>query len=395
MQSIIDHVSNENKEWVTTLEPKDIAKILDTLVLIPGIININSNKSEQISELPANVGLYGEMKFQDIIQQNMPSDYVLVNTAKIGKCGDFIITYSSAKTNKKYSIIIDVKNYKTTVPTKEIDKFYRDITLNYDIHGGILLSLNSKIVGSKIIDFKKYSTNNGNIPIIFIKSDKNEVICEMIKLIFHMIEIKDINRNTILDEEELINTINELNDDIQLITKCRDNLQNSKMDIEKSLNEIMFNLMQCEYKIASKIKQINNSLSKNIHISESIDPAFEQLNPAQEYEIRFILITFKSSIELGYESLLYTIYNLGWDKTTVDIPKKQWIMYKTIDSSNSTFYIYIKFNKKSIIIIFPIYNDLFIENIKLDKKGKMKSDGYNIPINPDNMELILNLCKCI
>ena len=387
MQAIIQHVSECNKKWDSSLEPVDIAKLLDTLALIPGIIDLKPDQIKPISELPANVGLYGEMQFQDIIQQNMPSDYKLVNTAKIGKCGDFIITYESCKTNKTYSIIIDVKNYKNTVPSKEIDKFYRDIKLNYSIHGGILLSLNSKITGiSKIIDFNKYATNNGNIPIIFIKSNANEVICEMIKLIFHMIEIKDVNRNTILDEEEVIKTINDLNDDIQLITKCRDNLHNSKMDIEKSLNSIMFNLMQCEYQIATKIKQINNSLSDNIIVINN----HKKNNHTKNDDIGFILNTFKYSIELGYESLLYALFAIEWVTNHIDIPKKQCTLYKT-----EFVYIIIKFNKKSIVISFPITNEIVYEKIKLDKKGKFTNDGYMIALIPDNIELILELCKII
>jgi hypothetical protein len=396
MQSIIQHVSNENKEWVSRLEPKDIAKILDTLAIIPSIINIDKTNinslNKSLSELPAMVGLQGEMKFETIIQQHMSIDYKLINTAKTGKCGDFVISYTSPKTNKKYSVLIDVKNYKTTVPTKEIEKFHRDIKLNSNINGGILLSLNSKIVGiTKIIDFQELSSNNGIIPILFIKSNKPDVICELIMLIFHMIEIKDINRNEMLKKEELIYTINELNDDVQLITKCRDNLQLSKTLIEKSLNDILFNLMQCEYNLASKIKQINKSLMYDIQIILPEEPLKDVDNIKNDDLVELFNI-FKNSIELGYESLIYSIYNLSWDSYVIDSPKKQWFLYK----QDSLSYMYIKFAKKCMSVVFPTQSNEFIDIIKNNtEKGKSKSDGYHITINPENIDLILKLGNII
>ena len=88
--------------------------------------------------------------------------------------------------NNKYSLLIDVKNYKTTVPSKEIEKFYRDIKLNSNINGGVLLSLQSKIVGfSKIIEFQDFSSDHGIIPVVFMRSKTPEVICELLKLLFH------------------------------------------------------------------------------------------------------------------------------------------------------------------------------------------------------------------
>jgi hypothetical protein len=405
-----------NKEWVSKLNPKDIAKLLDALALVPNIINNDTSATnscikqeyfsvEKGSELPANVGLHGEMTFESIIQQFMSSDYKLVNTTKVGKCGDFVLKYSSSKTNKKYSLLIDVKNYKTTVPAKEIDKFNRDLKLNSGICGGLLLSLNSKIVGiSKIIEFQEFSADHSIIPVVFVKSKQPEIICEIIKFIFHIIEIKDINRNEVLNKEELITTINELGDEIQLITSCRDNLQTSKMDLEKSLNQILFNLMQCEYNIAAKIKQINKSLVRDISVPLCInhEPQNTELLNLINTDLNNVILTFKNSIKPDYEVFLYSIYNIKWYKTVIDVPKKQWILYKENKlTSINQIYIYIKFNNKFIDVICPIQNEKFILEIKLDaeknkfEKGKAKSDGYHITINPDNIELILQLCKLI
>ena len=408
MEAIVQHVSDENKKWVSNLKPEDMAKILDALALVPQYIsdtesitektNVNKIPPEKVSELPANVGLQGEMEFEDIIQQFMPSDYKLMNTAKTGKCGDFIIEYTSNKTTKRYSLLIDVKYYKTTVPSKEIDKFNRDLTLNSNISGGLFLSLNSKIVGiSQMIKFQEIFVNNNNIPIVFVRSKQPEIICEIIKFIFHINEIKDVNKNEVINKSELINTINELSNEVQLITSCRDNLQISKMEMEKTLNQMLFNLMQCEYNIGAKIKQINKSLADDLLINTCDNPDNENNPNLINVDLKTIINTFKNSIDVEYDALIYSIYNINWHKTIINIPKKQWILYKDAES----IYTYIKFNKKFMDMIFPIQNEKFILEIEMDKvknkidKGKMKSDGYHIAINPDNISLILQLCNLI
>lgn len=389
MEEIIKLVSPANKEWVSQLKLENIAQILDSLSLVP-----HMKLKEFKSELPANVGKDGEITFENIINQYMPSDYKLEDTSKQGYKGDFILYWSSHKTNEKYKILIDVKNYKTTIPQKEVDKFYRDIQLNSDIHGGILLSLNSKIVGvSKIIEFKDVSTDNGLTPTIFTKSNKPEVICEVIKLLFHTIEIKSLNSNEIVYKNELIANINDLSDRIQLITSCRSNLQNTKNIIDKNINDIMFNLMQCEYTLATKIKQINKTLSEKSHIVVP-ELKLETQEEQKDKDFKYMISAFKNSLELNYEKLLLSIYNLDWSDIVTDIPKKHWLLYKS-----EVLFMYIKFNKKNVTAIFPVHNSTTLEKIYKNEKTynfpcyKLKDDGYHIPIIPDNISLILELCS--
>jgi hypothetical protein len=417
MESIIQHVSNENKKWASELDPKDIAQILDTLCLIPNmrvprVVPFEPDTLENEERTPAIKGQEGENQFENIIMQYMPSDYKLINTAKTGKCGDFIIKWQSSNTNKIYSIIIDVKNYKNTVPGIEVDKFYRDLKVNSNIHGGLLLSLHSKIIGiNKIIEFKEYVNDNKNIPIIFAKSKTPEVICEIIKLLFHMIEIKDMN-NDVSNKNNLIVHINSLNDSIQLITNCRNTLLQSKMDIEKSLNGIMFNLMSCEYNLVDKIKSINSTMVTPIEVVsvaskiESItmenqlglegsnDPESKQSDPESKQidTVRNIVQIFGSSLDISCEPLLYDIYNSGeWISNSINVNKKQWKLFK----SNS--FIVVKFTKKNMTAVFAALTDdmlIVIQNINA-KYGKSKCDGFNIIINSDSINQIVELIKLI
>ena len=233
MDQITEHVSEQNKAWVESLSPKDIGAILDTLALVPHM----QAKKIKIEKGAANIGKIGENTFENIIDQFLSNDYKLENVAKQGKAGDFKLSWQSHKTNRVYKIMIDVKKYSSTVPSKEVDKFYRDINVN-KVDGGLLLSLTSKICGiSKVIDFKEYQNDTGAVvPTLFAMSNTPLVIVEVIKLLFHSIEIKDLCNNNVGSLDDLYTHINQLNENIQMLIECRDVLYTAKSNIERNLS---------------------------------------------------------------------------------------------------------------------------------------------------------------
>ena len=419
MEEILQHVSDENKEWVQSLTLCDIANLLDKIALIPHMKSIN----KQPEKLPVTAGKIGESEFAYIISHNMPSDYTLIDTAKQGHKGDFILQWQSYKTNQIYKILVDVKNYKTTVPQKEIDKFYWDIKLNSSINGGLLISLNSKIVGiSKLIDFKKLQTDNNTVPVCFINSSTPEVICEIVKLIFHSIELQNINENFVLVDDALISGISSLSDQVQLITECRDAMQKTKTTIEIELNDMMFKLMKCEHNISSELKNINKMLInkvKPIQIDDNETNSDKNHEVCNNREVKtstkpnkpipvdkltdYLIDTYSSSIDPGYDAFIRSICKLTWYHTYVDLPKRKWVLERNkSDAAKET--IFVKFAKKSMTIVFSqTFNsyDKFVKTITDDEdltnisKCKLKKDGNNILLCPLNFPLILELCKVL
>lgn len=397
MDKILEHILDENKEWFNSLTPEKIAHILNTCAMIPQM-KIKSNVDKE-SDIAAIKGITGESKFDNIVSQYMSSDYELVNVAKQGKSGDFLIKWQSQKTNRIYKLLVDVKNYsKGAVPTSEVEKFYRDINLN-TVDGGFLLSLNSRIIGiSKIIELKDCITDKSVIPVIFMKSSTPLVIVEVIKLIFHIIEIKDLNNNNICRSSELIYHINQLNDNIQMISDCRDILQISKSDLEKNLNSIMIKLMSCEYNLVSKINLINSTLVKLQTLEHSISD--NDIKELDEYQnnmtesldmVKTLREAFGSLISDEIESLLYKIYNMGWSNTSINIPNKTWIL--NLNNNQIT----IKFMKSGINVIFPVILDIMNETInKLTsmKKIKKTAEGVVIKIEIDTIIHITSLYEC-
>ena len=170
---LLEAVSEPNREWVASLTPESLGRLLDSVATVPYIkVSTNSSKTrapEAKQDIAVNKGIAGENKFEHIVNQYLSNDYQIENVAKQGKAGDFMLKWRSYKTNKLYKIIIDVKNYKNTVPGKEVEKLYRDTNINH-VNGGFLLSLHSKIVGiSKMIEFKEYLSDSGKIPMMFVR----------------------------------------------------------------------------------------------------------------------------------------------------------------------------------------------------------------------------------
>jgi hypothetical protein len=427
MEQILKHVAPQNKEWVESLTPEQMGALLNTLSLVPNMAT-KVIKEDNYSDKSAVRGLQGEDMFESMLSEFMPSDYTCENVAKSGKMGDFILTHKSHKTNKKYKLLVDIKNYRSTVPSKELDKFYRDLNINH-VHGGFMISLHSKIVGqSKTIVFETYNADRGAIPTLLAQTNTPLAIVELIKLMFHIIEIKDISYNNITRKGELISNINQLNDHIGLITSCRDILTTTRGVMEKSLDEIMMKLMTCEYTFIAKINQINNGLMetdlheqintdsivntniidqqctstsrtkevlktelKNNFADDPIDKIKTLKVTPKPNPVNEIAIKFGGSFNLGDEHFLRSIYDTHtWNSINIIACKKEWHL------SDDANYVIIKFAKKSIKVIFPNLNDAHTNIITLHaSKGKSVSAGYAMILNQTNIVVILELLNVI
>ena len=102
-------------------------------------------------------GQAGEEFTQHELNRRFPTAEIEDTHKQPGR-GDFIMK------EKDFTMLIETKNYKKNVTKPEIEKFYRDMTINHDIQCGLFLSLKSGICNRddlhlEVIDGK---------PIIFV-----------------------------------------------------------------------------------------------------------------------------------------------------------------------------------------------------------------------------------
>jgi len=94
----------------------------------------------------SEIGKHGELEFEELVE-NYTRWGPLTNTSKIPHSGDL-----SGKI-KGCSTLFEIKRYSTDVPTKEVDKFLRDMDEHPEVPLGIFISQKSNIIGKKSGNF--------------------------------------------------------------------------------------------------------------------------------------------------------------------------------------------------------------------------------------------------
>ena len=109
-----------------------------------------------------------------------------------------------------FSMMLEIKNYKTNVNKAEIDKFYRDIDSeqNNDIKCAILISLKSGVCNKKDFDFE---IRNGK-PIMFLHNISSNMInitvaFKFLNMVLHQKDIDLTNQEVVDCFRNLASTI--------------------------------------------------------------------------------------------------------------------------------------------------------------------------------------------
>jgi len=159
------------------------------------------------------------------------------DTHKLTGRGDFIMK------EKGLVILIETKNYAKNVTKPEIDKFYRDMASNSDIHGGLFLSLKSGICNREDLHLEVI---NGK-PILFIHNvlenmENIDLAIRIFKLILKTDSIDLSNKEVY---EKIKNTI-------PIIKRCWSKMRQKLQKFEKDMTECMIeqeNMMREIFKL--------------------------------------------------------------------------------------------------------------------------------------------------
>lgn len=354
MDEILKHVSKENRASVSKLTCKHVANILEALVMIPSVIEdiIECDQPVlQVVERAAPVTAYsdnvvikgqqGEMEFDEACRKYLPSEYNAINVAKVDRSGDFIIEWSSAKTNLIYKMLVDVKNYNNTVPTKEVEKFHRDIECNQSINCGILLSRNSRICGfQRMFQFDNRLIGPRSVPIIYLNTSNGQITTEAIQFLFHMTELNTMCQTPCRRWNNIIKHVRNLEDTIDNMSRMRDSTHELKIVIERKFNSMLADLMSIEYKMKNQITFINSIIMQETEPEANVNEASKKsIDVNKHVDER---LTALSSIGHEYTQLFREMMEIDWSNEFVN-DKNEWIFIK-----NDTFKMHLKFNKKTI-----------------------------------------------
>ena len=242
-----DNIKNLNiKEYITTLDTS-----LNKLIGLSNNSNKKGNFAENILENIFETR-YGDIKFDRKSQTSHSGDAWLIlpdNTI----------------------IILESKNYATTVNKDEVQKLQNDMIENY-IKWGIMISFNSQIQGFRELDYHTFIHNNETYSIIMISNLSNNI--SKLDLGLQIIRKLIMQLNDKLNFPWLVNDINssliELNDIVKKNYQLRDLYYIMERDIMKSLSSYHIKLRDYQYEIEQKITEITNKINSTMLKSDII-----------------------------------------------------------------------------------------------------------------------------
>lgn len=267
------------QEWVSSIPDEKLADIFKSLYEVcicepskpvlnfslvepkpSGLAQGNQTSNENKTSLvPALIGLQGEYKFEEICKK-LPNNFRLINTAKVGHKGDFIIEYDYK--GRLYRCLVDIKKYNKSVPTSEIDKFYSDLEYN-NFDAGLMMSLNSRFTG---ITDRVYLTDAtvscSKIPVMFLSELDESLVVDCI----NMLMVKaTIVQSTAIPADKITMGLNYINMMLDNLGTIRYNLKTLKISTQDHIDKMSDMLIQQQI----KIKQTLNIMFQDLIIKGS------------------------------------------------------------------------------------------------------------------------------
>lgn len=240
-------------------------------------------KIQNVLGISANKGNVSENIIIENICKYFPDAEIISIGHENGK-GDIYIKI------KEVTIMLEVKNYKLNVPSKEVEKFHRDL-MNNNYDSAILISCNSGINGCN----NKFSYELiGNKFAVYISNGGTDGLSITWAILFILSSLKLIRKIT--DENK---------NDINLITTFVESklkiLQNSIGDI----NNINEKIIKMKSDISRAVELSTNSMVKSLTLSKN--------------KIIDIIKSFETFIEDGRMSNdLSILYNDGQNSAGLD-----------------------------------------------------------------------------
>jgi hypothetical protein len=211
----------------------------------------------------ALIGQSGEQYVEKIYSEN----YEVDNTAKQGRAGDLLIRRKHHVPDPvETSLLIEVKKYTSSVPSAEVEKFYRDLTANSSIQGGVFISLQTKISGiPKPFHFTRSPSSQ---PVVFVQSMDPAVLELAAELVW-----AHIDSRSMIDEQiynKLSRKLTTLSDCISQLSMARTFVTETRATMNKSLDRVYESIFTSEMQMQEAISGISRTIRKHLVGGEEI-----------------------------------------------------------------------------------------------------------------------------
>ena len=257
-------------------------------------------------------------------------------------------------------IMLESKNYTTTVNKDEISKLHLDM-ITHNIRWGILVSFNSIIQGMKELDYQTFVHNKETYSIIMISNLSVDIhkLDLGLQIIRKLICIFDNVHNFPWIIKDITQGLNELNLIIQKNYILRDSYYTLERDIQKLLSSYHITLRDYQYELELKINEITKGIQTTMNESIKVSNNNNQ-DILDKYTNKKILPLVSRLIDVIHEKKWHIIYNS-------DSEDRDYSIYQHDDEIAK-----LKIQTKKIIIGF-YKNDITL-TLHLDKDKENKQN---------------------
>lgn len=282
--------------------------------------------------------------------------YELKNTSAIKHSGDFHLHF------KDFGVLVDLKNYDSNIPLKEVIKIENDFKKNSHLKFAWLISLNTKIQNNDKGIFTYKIIENGRCIFYINELLKQTNQIRVIKSLYYFCKmissyIKDNDTNEDEENNENIQYKKNYNEVIQEVNTIKKEIYelNSSITVMKNISD------RLQYKINNILKREIDSIICETKLNDIFNDWFNN-----NYEICEVDNIIKSKdLWIKFKKDNYEIDN-------IDIEKFKDMIYKNIHEDN---------------LILPKYKKGTIEIINYKEKKSNNKTKKNV-LHTDNTDIM-------
>ena len=220
----------------------------------------------------AIIGQIGEKQIFAALREH----YNVEDVHTVGKSGDICI---------ENILTLEIKNYKTLIPTSEVKKFRRDLCAS-DAKCGIFLSLNSPIANYSKFHYEQFLTKD-YIPVIFLSTDSIDILRLAIDILLCEVRKPKIFKE---NNEKIMAKINNLNNFTGGFADLRNTIHDVDVIHHKQCIKLQQSILVIETMIQGTINEIIDIISPTIFKIVSENP-LEKFPIAEEVKEELLDIT--------------------------------------------------------------------------------------------------------
>jgi hypothetical protein len=307
----IETIKDELKDEINNSDISDKINLLESS--LSKLIGLSSNSCKK--------GSIGENVLEEIITKRY-GDIQFEKKNHVPHSGDAWLYLPDNKI-----IMLESKNYTTTVNKDEITKLKNDMVTHH-IKWGILASFNSNIQGMKELDFYTFTNNNETYSIIMISNLVSDIhkLDLGLQIIRKLIGIFDNIHDFPWIVSDITHSLEELNQLIQKNYLIRDNFYNMEREMQKLMSSFHSSLRDYQYDIEQKIneitKKINSTLVESVKIN-NIDQQSILLETYKDKKIFPLIVRIVDVVQTKKWKLNYNEDSNEWLINNKDVLKIQ------------------------------------------------------------------------